>query len=197
MRVVGILLAAGRGTRFGGHKLEAPLPQASHGVPAGAPLGVAAALHLVAASTDAVAVVRPGDRLIGPLRGAGLRIVECTNADDGMGASLACGVAATHGAGGWIVALADMPWIAPATIRAVANAMREGADIVAPVHRGERGHPVGFAARHRDALCALTGDAGARWLLARHAGAVTLLDVDDSGVVRDVDTRAALAPGEG
>lgn len=193
MHIVGILLAAGRGVRFGGDKLAAPLPQASHGVAAGTPLGVAAALHLVAASTDAVAVVRPGDRLTAALRGAGLRIVECANADDGMGASLACGVGATRGAGGWIIALADMPWIAPATIRAVANAIRNGADIVAPVHRGERGHPVGFAARHRDALCALTGDAGARSLLAAHAGAVTLLDVDDPGVVRDVDTRAALA----
>ena len=42
MHVAGILLAAGRGTRFGGDKLAAPLPQASHGVPGGTPLGVAA-----------------------------------------------------------------------------------------------------------------------------------------------------------
>lgn len=193
MRVVGILLAAGRGTRFGGDKLAAPLPRASHGVPAGTPLGVAAAMHLVDALTDSVAVVRPGDRLTGALRRAGPRIVECRNADDGMGASLACGVATTPDALGWIIALADMPWIAPATIRAVANAIRDGADIVAPVHRGERGHPVAFAARHGRALAALRGDAGARSLLAAHAGAVTLLDVDDAGIVRDVDTRAALA----
>jgi molybdenum cofactor cytidylyltransferase len=197
MRIVGILLAAGRGTRFGGDKLVAPLPHASHGVPAGTPLGVAAAMHLVEALPDSVAVVRPGDRLTEALRRAGARIVECANADDGMGTSLACGVAATPGAGGWIIALADMPWIAPATIRAVASAIRDGADIVAPVHRGERGHPVAFAARHGGVLCALTGDAGARSLLAAHAAAVTLLDVDDDGVVRDVDTRAALAARDG
>ena len=197
MRIAGILLAAGRGTRFGGEKLLAPLPQASHGVPGGTPLGVAAAMHLVSAVPDCVAVVRPGDRLIDALQRTSMRVVECANADDGMGASLACGVQAASGDDGWIVALADMPWIAPATIRAVASAIRNGADIVAPVHRGERGHPVAFAARHGGALCALTGDAGARSLLAAHAAAVTLLDVGDAGVVRDVDTRAALAVRDG
>ena len=196
MRIVGILLAAGRGTRFGGDKLAAALPHASHGVPAGTPLGVAAAMHLVGAIAETVAIVRRGDELTGALRRAGACIVECANADEGMGASLACGVAATRDADGWVVALADMPWIAPATIRAVANAIRDGADIAAPVHRGERGHPVAFAARHGDDLCALTGDAGARSLLALHAATVTLLDVDDAGVVRDVDTRAALLAGD-
>ena len=194
MGTVGILLAAGRGTRFGSDKLLAPLPTSAPGARSGTPLGTAAARHLVAALPDSIAVVRPGDHRVAAVLGAaGLRLVECANADDGMGASLACGVAATPHADSWIVALADMPWIAPETIRAVAAALGAGAGIVAPAYRGERGHPVGFARAHFAALSTLTGDAGARTIVAAHPDELTLLDVDDAGIVRDVDTRAALA----
>jgi molybdenum cofactor cytidylyltransferase len=194
MPIVGLLLAAGQGRRFGGDKLLAPLPAATFDAPAGTALGVASALHLVAALPDTVAVVRAGERqLVARLGDAGVRVVECANADNGMGASLACGVAATADADGWVVALADMPWIAPATIMTVSAALREGADIAAPAYRGERGHPVGFARRHYASLAALTGDAGARDVLFEHRDRLTLLATDDAGVVRDVDTPAALA----
>jgi molybdenum cofactor cytidylyltransferase len=58
------------------------------------------------------------------------------------------------------------------------------------MHRGVRGHPVGFALHHYDALAALDGDTGARALFA--SAPVQLLDVDDPGIVRDVDTPADL-----
>jgi molybdenum cofactor cytidylyltransferase len=196
MPIVGILLAAGRGTRFGGDKLLAPLRESSLGLPAGTAMGVAAAIHVAAALPDSIAVVRPGDaRVADGMRATGLRIVECANAGDGMGASLACGVISTCDADGWIVALADMPWIAPATIRAVAGALARGADIVAPVYRGTRGHPVGFSRRYFAALCALTGDAGARSVLLAHPDELTLLDVDDAGVLADVDSASDLRMG--
>jgi molybdenum cofactor cytidylyltransferase len=196
MHVCGLLLAAGRATRVGSDKLLAPLPLATLDMPAGTPLGEAAARRLAQVLPTSVAVVR---RDVPTLRAlfvrSGLRVVECTEADAGMGASLACGVRATNGADAWVVALADMPWIAPTTIRHVVHALQHGADIVAPVHRGNRGHPVGFARRHFAALAALTGDAGARELLHSEADAVTLIDVDDPGIVRDVDTPAALHNG--
>lgn len=189
LRIAGILLAAGRGTRFHGDKLRAPLPHPAYGVPAGTPLGVAAAMHLVAALPESIGVVRKGaNALSHALAAAGLRLVECANADDGMGASLACGIAALGNAEACVIALADMPWIAPATISAVATALREGADIVAPVYRGTRGHPVGFSRRHFAALSTLRGDEGARSLLAQE-NAITLIDCDDEGVASDVDTR--------
>jgi molybdenum cofactor cytidylyltransferase len=116
----------------------------------------------------------------------------CARTGRGMGASLAHGVEHTRSAGGWIIALADMPAIRPGTITRIAAALEEGAVIVAPVYRGTRGHPVGFAAKLRDELIALDGDSGARAVLERHRGAVTLLDCDDPGVLQDVDTRADL-----
>ena len=107
----------------------------------------------------------------------------------GMGDSIACGVAATAQAQGWLVLPADLPLIQPATLLQVAQALQTHA-VVVPIWQGERGHPVGFAASCRDALLALTGDSGARAVVQRHGA--HLLPVEDAGCVHDVDTPEAL-----
>jgi molybdenum cofactor cytidylyltransferase len=189
-RIVGVLLAAGRGERFGGGKLVAPLRA---GPNAGAAVGVAACRSLRAAVDEVVAVVRPGDRSVAAsLSREGARVVVAPRADDGMGASLAAGIAAAGGADGFIVALADMPWVAPATIRLVVEALRGGASIAAPRYQGKRGHPVGFGAAHRAELVALTGDHGARAIVDAHTEVLQLVDVDDVGTLADVDVPADL-----
>jgi molybdenum cofactor cytidylyltransferase len=140
-----------------------------------------------------VAVVRADDAaLAAALGAAGARVVRCANADDGMGASLACAVQACPDAPGWLVALADMPWIAPSTIARVAAAVAGGAVVAAPFHRGERGHPVGFAAACRAELTSLTGDEGAKTIVAAHRDRIERIDVDDPGVLCDVDMREDL-----
>ena len=193
--VVGILLAAGRGERFGGDKL---LAKAAAGDPAlsdvaGECIGVAACRHLLAVLPRVIAVVRPGDAALAAALGAsGATIVRCAKAAEGMGASLACGVNAAPQASGWVVALADMPWILPATITRVAAAVADGAPVAAPFHAGRRGHPVGFSAACYAMLAALTGDEGAKTVVAAHADSVARIDVDDAGILRDVDTRADL-----
>ena len=198
--VVGILLAAGRGERFGGGKLLATLPatpDASRGAAsaaAGEMIGVMACRNLLAVFPRVVAVVRPDDAaLAAALGAAGARIVRCANADDGMGASLACGVLATRDAAGWVVALGDMPWIAPATIARVSAAIEAGAAVAAPFHQGQRGHPVGFGAACLAALTALTGDDGAKSVVAAHRDRLARIDVDDAGALRDVDRPDDLA----
>lgn len=195
MRIVGILLAGGLGARFGGAKLLAPLPATSHGVAAGTPIGAASCIHLMAALNDVVAVIRPRDPMLSAaLRNTGARVVECENARDGMGASIACGVAATADADGWVVALADMPWIAPATIIRVVDTLAAGAEIAAPSFGGKRGHPVAFTKSYGPLLAALTGDEGARAVVMARLWAVQMVDVEDAGVLRDVDTPADLRP---
>jgi molybdenum cofactor cytidylyltransferase len=192
-QIVGVLLAAGAGTRFGGAKLLAPLPAAAHGVAAGTPIGVAACRHLIAALPNVIAVVRSGDvELAERLRETGAATIVCERAHEGMGASLASAIAATADARGWVVALADMPWIAPATIDAVAARVRSGASLVAPLYRGQRGHPVGFAASHFASLASLRGDEGAKGVIAQHAAALETFEVDDPGVLLDVDRRPDL-----
>jgi molybdenum cofactor cytidylyltransferase len=87
-----------------------------------------------------------------------------------------------------------MPFVAPETIRHVAAALDAGAALVAPAYQGERGHPVGFGARYRVELTALSGDAGARAILARDRARTRVVAVDDPGVLRDIDTPEDLAP---
>lgn len=193
--IVGLLLAAGHGRRFGGDKLLQPLAD-------GTPVAVAAARALKAACADSIAVLRPEqDALAALLEAEGLRVVRCAAARSGMGYSLAAGVAASRDARGWLVALADMPCIRVATLQAVAELIGGGAALAAPSYAGRRGHPVGFAARWRGALLALEGDEGARAILEQSRFLLHVLETDDPGVLQDVDSPADLAalrlPGGG
>lgn len=186
MKPVGILLAAGSARRFGAPKLLQPLHD-------GVPLGVAAAHKLQQVLPRVVAVVRPGDdKLRRAFDKIGLQVVENPDAANGMGTSLVAGVRATPDAPGWIIALADMPWVQAATITALAKRLQRGASIVAPVYQGQRGHPVGFSARWFRELSCLSGDQGARDLLSRYSDEVLLVDCEDYGVLEDVDHPADL-----
>lgn len=185
--IAAILLAAGAGTRFGGEKLLHPLED-------GVAIAAHAARNLLAATSDVVAVVRWGDfPLYDMLEQEGCQVTMFQGATRGMGASLAHGVAQSRGADGWIVALADMPRIAPGTVRMVITALQQGALIAAPVYKGERGHPVGFGATLRDELLKLDGDQGARAVLERHRDSIQPIECDDPGVLFDVDRKGDLA----
>jgi molybdenum cofactor cytidylyltransferase len=127
---------------------------------------------------------------------AGVQVIECPEAVDGMGHSLAAGVRATSEAGGWIVMLGDMPRVQPATVRAIARALQAGATVAIPRHHGRRGHPVGLNRCLGRRLAELRGDEGARSIVAALAGGVVDLDVDDAGVLADIDTPADLAAGD-
>jgi molybdenum cofactor cytidylyltransferase len=185
--VTGVLLAAGSSARFGTNKLLVPLAD-------GTPLAVVAARHLRAAVDRCVAVVRPDDsELVSLLTAERLQVIECARSQDGMAASLACGIGASADADAWLIALADMPFIHPHTIAQVVGALRGGAPLAAPVFQGRRGHPVGFARRFAPSLLALSGDTGARRVIAQHEAELTQVLCDDPGVLRDVDAATDIA----
>lgn len=188
--LVAVLLAAGRGSRF--DTQESKLHQAFGAQ--GQPVAVQAAQTLLAV-LPVVAVVAREDALAAELRHLGCRVSvlehDPSSAAREMSATLRHALMCCPDSTGWLVALADMPLVKPDTIARVADALRAGADIAAPIMHGKRGHPVGFSRRHQSALLALTGDQGARAILASNE--VTEVMVDDAGIAIDIDTPHDLA----
>ena len=182
----GILLAAGFSRRFGSNKLLQPLMD-------GVPLAVAAACRLRLAVPEILAVVNADAAELARLfEQNGVPVTVCPHAEAGMGASLAWAVSNTPHASAWIIALADMPLIQPATIAQVAAVLDDPIAIAVPVFQGQRGHPVGFGRAYFEALIRLNGDRGAQSLLQNHAERVQRLACHDPGTVMDIDAPADL-----
>lgn len=189
-RPVVIVLAAGKGSRFLGvdHKLVQSLGALTV-LGSTLQLAIASQLQVVVVTTQALAAVAcrsvaARDVVVVPEVGApgheGL----------GMGYSISAGIAARPDAGGWLVLPGDMPRVQPGTLQAVALQLADHAVAYAQ-YRGRRGHPVGFSAELYSELIALTGDEGARRLIARYPAVG--VEVDDPGILVDVDTEADLA----
>lgn len=181
-----VVLAAGQGSRFAGpgHKLEQPL---GHSTVLGRTLATALAsrLRVVVVCTESLApVVRRS------IAARDVVVLGTEAAAQGMGRSIAAGVAAAADAPGWLILPGDMPLLKAETLRAVAAQLQHD-PVVFAQHRGQRGHPVGFSAELYSELSALQGDEGARRLLARYAAQPVV--VDDPGVLLDVDTADDLA----
>jgi len=184
-----IVPAAGRGSRFrgDGHKLSQPLADAAvlattleRVIASGLPLVVVTTAELVPIAREVVAA---RDIVLLPPVGS------ASPEPLGMGYTIATGVRARANAAGWLVQPGDMPLVQPRSLQAVARALSHY-PVVYPQYRGRRGHPVGFSAELYDELVKLKGDEGARRLLARYPSQP--LDVDDAGVLIDVDTDADL-----
>lgn len=190
--MIGILLAAGFSRRFGtANKLL-------HNLPDGRAIAIAAAEHLITALPVSVAVVRADNTILSDaLKALGFHVVYCDANASLMADSLVMAVqyASTLSltTKGYVIALADMPYIAPTTIQAVANQLSHMGGIVIPTFEGKRGHPVGFSANYHDALLRLSGDEGAKSIVKTHADAVTLLACEDAGILADIDTLADLS----
>ncbi|MBU3736714.1 MAG: nucleotidyltransferase family protein [Methylobacterium sp.] len=187
-----IVLAAGRATRFGSHKLLQPL--ALDGC--SAPMLAHSVRPWLQVFDTLTLVVRPGDHALRAAlpASAAVRWVEAVNSDLGMGHSLAAGVAANRDCAGWVIGLADMPRLPAAVIAQVRDALQRGATLAAPFHLAQRGHPAGFGRIYADELLALSGDAGARHILERDAARLARIPVQHPGVLLDVDRLSDIEP---
>lgn len=184
-----VVLAAGRGTRFGAreHKLAQRLGSSSV---IGTTLRHVLASHLPMVVVATPAMAEPARLAVAARDIVVLPEVGTPGPEPlGMGFSIASGVAARPDASGWLILPADMPLVQPATLLAVARELRHHT-IVYAQHRGQRGHPVGFAAELYSELVTLEGDEGARRLIARYPAHG--VEVDDPGVLIDIDTEADL-----
>jgi CTP:molybdopterin cytidylyltransferase MocA len=194
--VAAVILAAGAGRRLGG-VAKALLPH-----PAGSYLAAIAATARAAGCVDAVVVVGApfSDPVAAHARRLGLRVRVNPAPERGMASSVALGFAAIAGgpaAAAWLWPV-DHPAVTAATLRRLIEALGEvlggapgagGVEVARPCHRGRGGHPPLIARAVWPALAACADRAdGARGVL--RAARVVAVEVDDPGVIHDVDTPA-------
>ena len=187
MTVAAVVLAAGRSQRMGGaNKLLADWN--------GRPL-IAHVVAAVLASAARPVLVVTGyefERIEAALGGLDVRFIRNLDHAQGLSASLKAGLGALKDepVDGVLVCLGDMPKVSPATIARLLAEFAVSGDtaICAPAADGRRGNPVLWPADLLTALRDLSGDAGGRDLLTRHAGRLRTVAAPPDEIFIDVDT---------
>jgi CTP:molybdopterin cytidylyltransferase MocA len=188
LRVGVIVLAAGRGSRFGD---EAPKTLAQLGE---RPL-VAHAVASAKASGLRPVVVVVGCQApdVASAAGRDVEVVENPFWEEGMSTSLRAGLAAVlsdRAVTAMTVALADQPRIGAEAYRRLVLAHADGAELAVATYGGKRGHPVLIGRNYFEEAMRMTGDQGARTLLAKPE--VVEVPCDGTGEATDIDTPADL-----
>lgn len=186
--VTAVVPAAGRSSRFGGMKLLADLD--------GARLIDRTIASLLDAGVMRVVIVsRSAEAFSGVASFSDSRVETIVNAEPerGMFSSIQLGLAA---AGGRVVLVlpADMPFVSAATVAAVAGRATATGATVVPSHTGRRGHPIAIPRPLCNALLTMPPSITLKEALAALSTASEILEVDDAGVLRDVDVPADLRP---
>lgn len=184
-----IILAAGSSRRFGDDKRKAVLDKGDS--------VLVRTINNVASILDSTLVVlRFGDRqyadeLSDTIEQPNVAYFLAPDSAMGMAHSLSNSIHTVSDLDAIIVFLADMPYIQPDTINkllAALDAHESKAPIVVPTLNGTPGHPVIFDQAYFEELQALKGDRGARSVVDAHQENLVLVDVNDPGVLKDIDT---------
>ena len=173
-----IVLAAGFSTRFGSNKLLAKLANGNTVI-------AQTTQRINAALTNSVLVTRP--ELAPMLSACNIELRVFDHAERGMGATLAYAIEFAQAWSGCLVCLADMPFIAASTYRALAEQITDDS-IVIPSFQSREGNPVGFGKRWFPQLAALDGDSGGRNLIEANPRSVIYFPIADQAVLNDIDT---------
>ena len=122
------------------------------------------------------------------------RVIQAVNPDParGMFSSIQTGFAGAPDGHPILVLPGDMPFVQSATVAAVTAHARESGNIVSPRFGGRRGHPVALPASLRESLLRASPSRSLADILDAPPHQREYIDVDDAGVLRDVDTRADL-----
>jgi len=190
VRAVAVVTAAGSAERFGGKKLLTPIdgePLLDHTIDALLEGGVAEVIVVV--GKDARSEL---ERDVNAMLDPRVRAVENPDPSRGMFSSIQEGVAQAQG-DAILVMPGDMPFVSPDTVRAVIAAYAQKPAIVSPRYRGKRGHPVVLPLSLRDEIRTAKPGATLHDVIHAHSDMRVDVDVEDRGVVRDIDRKEDLA----
>jgi molybdenum cofactor cytidylyltransferase len=188
-QIAAVVLAAGMSARMGKNKLLAEID--------GEPLvrRIVGAVEKSRASPIVVVIGHDHESISAALAGTDTTLVYNPDFRDGMSASLRTGIHAVSKSDGAIMLLGDMPGITACLIdRMIARFdCAEGRSICVTTYNGKRGHPVLFDRRFYPALQSISGDIGARQVVAANEEAVCEVEADDEAPLIDIDTPEDLA----
>ncbi len=188
--VQGILLAAGVGRRF---QNETPNQDKLLMALSNCKTVLAQSAYvLIQALPNSIAVVQPNQiERKEILQDLGFIVIESVAAKNGMGHAIADAVNQTKQGEGWLIALADMPWIKPQLIQQLSNNITKSNSIAAPRYKDRRGQPVAFGSAWFNQLSSLEGDEGARAILQNNK--INWVNWPDDSIHRDIDVPADIA----
>lgn len=184
-KVAAIVFAAGRSTRFVRNKMVEPIDGE-------AMVGRVVRVAIASGGNPVIVVTgHEAPRVAEALQGFDVRVVHNPAYEEGLSTSLRAGIPAVPpDSDGALILLGDMPGVQARDIgmllAAFAAAGREA--ICVPVKNGRRGNPVLWGAAYFTEMMAVSGDVGAKELLARHADKVCEVQVESNGIFADVDT---------
>jgi len=119
-----------------------------------------------------------------------LKIVKNKNYKKGMLTSVWNGLNSLSNNSEYILfTLGDMPLIKIETFNTLASfAIKNKTIILAPTYHGKRGHPLIVHKNQMPDIFQLSGPGGLRTLLSKHPERVTFHEIDDEGIIIDIDT---------
>jgi molybdenum cofactor cytidylyltransferase len=195
MMAVGIVPAAGKAERFGGDKLLASLrgePLLNHTLRSLLEGGVARVIVVVPPKDGTHYPAATMKKAIPLLSDYRVAIAVNQDPSRGMLSSIQAGISGAVG-DLFVVLPGDMPYVQPDTVAAILEAAQETGLIVSPRFNGKRGHPVAIPGRLRAAIVKAPATWTLQEVLLPEAQNRIEIDVEDGGVLRDVDTKDGIA----
>jgi len=125
---------------------------------------------------------------------SGIKVALNDDYQQGMGTSLRSGLGALNSSiEAALIVLADQPFVRAETLdKLIAYHRRSAAQIVIPLYRGFRGNPVLLDRSVFPEVMNLSGDVGCRAIFGNHSEGIHKVEVDDPGILLDIDTEEDL-----